>query len=295
MTIIEIEAYLTAVRCGTISGAAEKLFITQPALSRRLRSLETELGYPLFARSQGTRALTLTEAGRAFYPIAEKLLHVWAEAKKLGPESRRKLSVASVGSVSSYLLPKVLKEFVAVEGCSLTFHNYHSAESYEYVAGGTVDIALISDDIFLREVVTAPAFQEPFVLLAGPGWQGEQAAHPSRLCPEKEIRLPWNPEFDTWHEHWFPYGDGPLVELDQMSLLEQFLSEDRFAVVPLSVAAHIAGKSPSCRVVPLKDGPEERIIYYLTRPGEKSAPLIQRFLELLGRRLDEIPGIRSFI
>ena len=44
MTQAELEAFLAVVRCGTVSGAAQQLFITQPALSRRLGVLEEELG-----------------------------------------------------------------------------------------------------------------------------------------------------------------------------------------------------------------------------------------------------------
>ena len=44
MTEREIEAFLTIVRTGSISAAAEVLYVTQPALSRRIRALEQELG-----------------------------------------------------------------------------------------------------------------------------------------------------------------------------------------------------------------------------------------------------------
>ena len=48
MTNLEIEAFLAVVRLGSITAAAQAIFITQPALSRRLQTLEEELGYPLF-------------------------------------------------------------------------------------------------------------------------------------------------------------------------------------------------------------------------------------------------------
>ena len=56
MTQAELEAFLAVVRCGTVSGAAQQLFITQPALSRRLGVLEEELGYPLLQRGRGRRS-----------------------------------------------------------------------------------------------------------------------------------------------------------------------------------------------------------------------------------------------
>ena len=53
MTFLEIEAFLSIVQHGSFSAAAEKLYITQPALGRRIRALEEELGYALFIRNKG--------------------------------------------------------------------------------------------------------------------------------------------------------------------------------------------------------------------------------------------------
>lgn len=66
MTNLEIEAFLAVVRLGSITAAAQAIFITQPALSRRLQTLEEELGYPLFRRGKGQRNIQLTEEGKAF-------------------------------------------------------------------------------------------------------------------------------------------------------------------------------------------------------------------------------------
>ena len=52
MTFLEIEAFLKIAQCGSFSAAAEKLYITQPALGRRIRALEEELGYSLFIRNK---------------------------------------------------------------------------------------------------------------------------------------------------------------------------------------------------------------------------------------------------
>ena len=60
MTFLEIEAFLKIAQCGSFSAAAEKLYITQPALGRRIRALEEELGYSLFIRNKGVRHVELT-------------------------------------------------------------------------------------------------------------------------------------------------------------------------------------------------------------------------------------------
>ena len=67
-----LEAFVQVARTGSISKAAESLFVTQPAVTARLQTLERDLGTPLLVRSRhGSR---LTEAGRAFLPHAEHAL-----------------------------------------------------------------------------------------------------------------------------------------------------------------------------------------------------------------------------
>lgn len=52
MTELEIEAFLAIVKSGSISAAAQELYVTQPALSRRIGALEQELGYCLMNRKK---------------------------------------------------------------------------------------------------------------------------------------------------------------------------------------------------------------------------------------------------
>lgn len=82
MTHMEIEAFFEILKAGSISCAAQNLYVTQPALSRRIKVLEAELGYPLFERNRGKRNIVLTKQGEAFIAVARKWLGVWQEARK---------------------------------------------------------------------------------------------------------------------------------------------------------------------------------------------------------------------
>ena len=73
----ELVAFLMIVNCKSISLASKKLYISQPALSNRLRSLEEKLGYPLIQRKKGGHELMLTEEGKAFIPLARKSQQLW--------------------------------------------------------------------------------------------------------------------------------------------------------------------------------------------------------------------------
>lgn len=112
MTHLEIEAFFEILKAGSISCAAQNLYVTQPALSRRIKVLEAELGYPLFERNRGKRNIVLTKQGEAFIAVARKWLGVWQEAQEIKRiNSPRILNLSSVGSVSSYILPDVFEQF----------------------------------------------------------------------------------------------------------------------------------------------------------------------------------------
>ena len=83
MTEAEIRAFLTVLQAGNISSAAARLYVTQPALSKRIQALEQELGYRLITRGKGMRELGLTPKGEAFVPVAERYLELWKEAREI--------------------------------------------------------------------------------------------------------------------------------------------------------------------------------------------------------------------
>ncbi len=126
-----------------------------------------------------------------------------------------------------------------------------------------------------------------------PEWMGRDAVHPAELDPRDEIWLPWNPEFSAWHDKWFDVSIYPKVQLDQMSLLEEFLTGKNFAVAPIMVAQRM--KAESVHICRLEDGPEDEIIYGLTLPGnEKKEPLVRHFLGLLKEEAEKFEGIQCY-
>src|ERR671924_1038409 len=72
MLFAHLEAFVEVARQGNVSRAAQALFLTQPAITARLKSLESDLGVELFVRTH--RGMKLTDAGRSFLPYAERTL-----------------------------------------------------------------------------------------------------------------------------------------------------------------------------------------------------------------------------
>jgi LysR family carnitine catabolism transcriptional activator len=109
----QLLAFRLLSQSNTFAEAAEKMHLTQPALSTAIKNLETELGGNLFSRS--TRKVTLSPEGREFLPVALRLLNDWDEAlgdmQNLFAMHKGKLAIAAMPSFASSQLPEILSRF----------------------------------------------------------------------------------------------------------------------------------------------------------------------------------------
>ena len=113
MNIQDYVAFIAVSEQGTFSNAADALYITQPAISKRIASLEASLGRQLFDRI-GKRAV-LNEAGKALLPIAERILQDVKESQKvidnLSGKISGHLSLVTSHHIGLRRLPTILKQY----------------------------------------------------------------------------------------------------------------------------------------------------------------------------------------
>lgn len=113
MDFEQLRTFLEVCRLRSFSRAAEKLMVTQPAISAQIRTLETEVGARLFDRDGGK--VTFTAAGKVFEPFAEHCLqcqsHILVAIGELHRSPRGEISVSANEATSLYVLPKVFAQF----------------------------------------------------------------------------------------------------------------------------------------------------------------------------------------
>jgi DNA-binding transcriptional LysR family regulator len=192
--LYQLRSFVAVASLGHLTRAADRLHISQPALSAQIKALEEELGLELFERKPS--GMVLTAAGKRLVVDAEKLLsaaHAFRnEAQAIKGEVA---GVASVGTVSD---PEFIRvgEFLsaAVERYPLVevqFHHEVSGEAFEKVRDGAIDASFYYGDLShpsvgglaLREItyrIVAPAAWEE--RLAGAGWK-EIAGEPWIMTP----------------------------------------------------------------------------------------------------------------
>ena len=113
MDINALQAFIEVARKESFSLASETLFITQPAISKRIAALEEDLGTKLFNRI--SRKVTLTDAGKKLLPKARALLDDLNDMRRyatsLSDEIKGELLIGTSHHVSMHRLPPILKQY----------------------------------------------------------------------------------------------------------------------------------------------------------------------------------------
>jgi LysR family transcriptional regulator, transcription activator of glutamate synthase operon len=127
--------------------AAEAVNIAQPALSRQIRNLETELGVRLFDRVG--RGVRLTAAGRSILPHVDRVLAeingIRSDVRMLSNLEGGTVALGFLHSIGAHLLPSVLAAFRAAHPhVGFTLHEGSRSELEEHVRRGELDLAITS-------------------------------------------------------------------------------------------------------------------------------------------------------
>ena len=171
MLLTQIEAFLTIAERRSVSEAAGVLYVTQPALTTRIKNLERELGVELFIRTP--RGMRLTAEGRAFRSHAQRAVQSLAEGRQLLRELREgrvgELLVGAAPAISTYVLPLVLRRFqAAFPQVHLIVRTGHSEEILEMVLREQAHVGLVRE--LPHPATTSQAlYEDEIVLVVDPG------------------------------------------------------------------------------------------------------------------------------
>ncbi len=148
--------------------AAERLFMTQPALSKQIHSLESELGVLLFARTK--RTVQLTPAGQVFLEQAQQILQHTDRAVQLTRRAARgeigKLRIGFTTTATQTVLPAFLREFRdRYPHVELTMQELCTEAQVQALHQRQIDLAFLHPPIDRRELKLYSIWAEPFVVV----------------------------------------------------------------------------------------------------------------------------------
>jgi DNA-binding transcriptional LysR family regulator len=295
MNLEYLRTYLKVVKLGSLSEAAKDIFISQPAISAQIKSLEKELDVRLIDR--GKSGVSMTPAGRMLFNFAEYVCHEYYYMLRNIEHTRGKnlseLNIVTSPVSSEYILPAILSEFR--ENHTLTSLSLEvSASSLkvaEDVKNGVYEIGFCSTREEALELEYTCIVEADIVLITYPG-------HP--LASREEISLS-----DLTGESIVLREPAGVKVGDTKLLIEAGLDLDDFkckyvmgtmagvistveARVGIAFLPSIVAKKSEVlglvKVLKVKGLDLKRSFYYVCRKSAKKSPLLQEFTDFIDAR-----------
>lgn len=194
MTLTELRYIVAVSQEANFRRAAEKVFVSQPALSLAIQKLELELGVQIFERSR--TSVTTTAIGEMIIAQAQRALEEVAQIREIANQGKDQLSgslkVGAIYTVGPYLLPQlipILKQ--KAPNMPLEMEENLTANLEVQLINGRLDVIIVALPFSGKGVTTLPLYDEDFnvvVPLEHP-WSNRKLIKTSELSTEKVLLL----------------------------------------------------------------------------------------------------------
>lgn len=292
VTLRQLHAFLAVAQTGSFTLAAERLFITQSALSSLIRELESTLGLRLFDRS--TRRLRLSVVGQELHPQIEKILQdldgVVSEAGNLKALQRGKVRIAVPQLLACTLLPEVMADFKHQHpGVQLRLIDCPVESVMARVFSGEVDIGLGPEREANSDIEASELFTLPFMVVVPPD---HALAQQSQVRWQDIVGQPLITLQGQFTELLVSDVGEAARELQQDSFMQVTFMTTALALVRAGLGITLC--MPYARMLveqnglvmrPLVEPMVERSFWVFTRKGRTLAPAAEEFLAFLRQEL----------
>jgi len=190
MELYQLRSFAAVAELGHLTRAAERLHVSQPAVSAQIKALEDELGVALFERVSS--GMVLTSAGRKLLPAAEKVLDaaqgLRSHARSLQGEVIGRVRMGTVSDPEftrvGAFLAHALQTYPLLE---IEIHHEVSGEAFDKVRDGELDASFYYGNRVHPDVVAVPIVNFAYRIVAPAAW-GDRIRHASW---DELVQMPW--------------------------------------------------------------------------------------------------------
>jgi DNA-binding transcriptional LysR family regulator len=282
---------------GNISRAAERLFLTQPAVSQHVRALEADLGVRLFQR--GARGVKLTPAGEVLLDYTRCLLRLADEARqaaaRAGGIEKSQVRIGASPGVGVFLLPKWIHSFhERYPALSVTLKTAPTPTIVQAIADKQIEIGIVEGELENAAVEATPLWDEEIAVVVGQGhpWWGQESIEASAMSGQGFIVREEGSLTRAWEEHSLEtHGVAPRIvaEFDTPVAIKQaVMSGLGIALLP-SFAIQQELRAGLLHAPRLMEGPLVRTLRLLWAQDSLAQAVVQAFVGHLSGEFPHLP------
>lgn len=264
MDIVLARTFLAIVETGNFGKAADQLYVTQSTVSSRIKTLEDELGQPLFVRSKA--GATLTRAGNTFKRSAEALIQVWERARQEIALPSGASSLLAIGAQFT-LWERLLVKWIpwirsAIPDLAIRSELGTSEGLMHQMIDGLLDMAIMYTPQTRPGLVVERLLEEHLVLVSTDP-NGKGPSDPGY------VYIDWGPEFRTAHSNQFPAMDTPMLSVSHGPLaLQHILNDGGSGYFPMRSVRHLITERRLHYITPSPEFVRPVYIIYLSAAME---------------------------
>jgi LysR family transcriptional regulator, regulator of abg operon len=291
MKLNTLRALVVAVEDGSLRGAARRLGVSQPALTKMIRELELELAAPLLVRT--TRGVVPTAQGQVLYQhalrVSRELTEATDQIRQLGGDMQGQLNVGAVPVALMVLIPETLRTFCkAYPGIRLRIHEDMFVDQLQRLRSGQVDITVggVPEGLASGGFVAEVLIDTTMVVVARKGGPHQHARRLGDLA-----QAPWvytSVTNDTGYaqqlfaQHGLPPPPVGAVVNSTLALLALVGMGDYVGLLPHQIAQHPLVAN-HMEVLPLAEVGLPLQIGAIIRSDSVVSPAIRQFIAHLHR------------
>ncbi|AWY38972.1 LysR family transcriptional regulator [Pseudomonas putida] len=290
MKINQLQVFVTVAEEKSLRAAARCLNLTQPAVTRSVQELESDLGVVLMTRN--VQGIELTEYGIALQTRAQQILEDLRRAREeldqIKNNLRGKVRVSATSTIALSLLPKALEQFQkSAPDAEMTFMEVKFPLAAQHLRDGSLDFAVshVLPDMLGDDLISMPLFSTDFVVMARAGHPLAKARHLAELADAQWLSTVPSGGFqhsvmEAMFEHAALALPRRIIHCSSFAIaLGLVTGTDSLVLFTRQLAESIAGLG--LQQIPLEQAQPALEMSIIMRKGVLLTPVAQRFVECL--------------
>ncbi len=303
LSLYKLEIFNAVVQEGSFSRAAERLYLSQPAVSQHIHSLESSLGTRLFER--GRRGVQLTPAGEMLHDYTRCIMRLVAEAEgaitNVEQLDSGQIRIGATPGASTYLVPDWMRAFQnRFPRLSIALLTEVTAQIAAGILNHTLDLGFVEgepeaderlDQVVLRE------FKQCVVVGQGHPWYTAAAVPIAALAGQPFITRPRNSQTRAWLDQLLTRHNLTLnvvAEFDNPEAIKQAVISGMGITILPEYAVRLEQKLGIVRALPVEDEVLQRALKLIWRKGEPFTPVTGAFLTHLADQFPQLLALPQY-